>query len=319
MKTIGFVISKKENERRRALIPPDLHFIKNTHCLYFERGYGKVLGYSDKDYHKMNCNVVDSEDVFEQDIICSVKTPELRERKFYRKHQILFGWIHAVQGRDITDFLVERKMTAIAWEEMFEDGKTIFWRNNEIAGEAGVLHAFLSYGKAPYECSAAVIGRGNTARGAIRVLEKLGTNVTVYDRKTISFLRKELERYDFIINCVLWDVFRKDRLIHHEDLKRMKKGAMIVDISCDPNLEIETSRATTINDPVFETDGIVHYCVDHTATLFWKTASASISKQVRRFVDDLVEERENKILTNATIIINGKILDEKIIKSQNRI
>lgn len=318
MKTIGFIISRKENELRKALIPTDLSKIKQVHNLYFERGYGEILGYSDEDYRKMGANIVNREIVYKQDIICNPKAPEPVEQKLFHKGQTLFGWIHAVQGRKVTDFLLGMKMTAIAWEEMFENGRHVFWRNNEIAGEAGVLHAFLYYGRLPYECSIAVIGRGNTARGVIRVLEKMGANVTVYDRKTVLFLRNEFEKYDVIVNAVLWDVFRKDRLIYKEDLKKMKKGAMIIDISCDEEMEIETSHATTLKDPVYSVDGIIHYVVDHTASLFWKTATESISKEIKKYLDDLVEGSYNNILRNATIIENGKILDEKITKFQNR-
>ena len=318
MKTIGFIISRKENELRRALIPTDLSKVKHVHNLYFERGYGEILGYSDEDYRKMGANIVNREIVYKQDIICNPKAPEPVEQKLFHKGQTLFGWIHAVQERKVTDFLLRMKMTAIAWEEMFENGRHVFWRNNEIAGEAGVLHAFLYYGRLPYECSIAVIGRGNTARGVIRVLEKMGANVTVYDRKTVLFLRNELDKYDVIVNAVLWDVFRKDRLIYKEDLKKMKKGTMIIDISCDEEMEIETSHATMLKDPIYFVDGIIHYAVDHTASLFWKTATNSISREIKKYLDDLVEGSYNNILRNATVIENGKILDAKITKFQNR-
>jgi len=318
MKTIGFPISQKKNEKRRALIPPDLKYIKNVKYLYFESGYGELLGYSDKDYLNTGANVVDREVVYQQDIICNHKAPVPEERKFYKENQTLFGWIHAVQGRDITTFLVEKKMTAIAWEEMFENGRHVFWRNNELAGEAAIQHALLYFGRPAYECKVAVIGRGNCARGAIRVLEKLGAQVTVYDRKTIGYFRKELVQYDVIVNAVLWDVFRSDRLIYREDLIRMKRGAMIIDISCDEGLEIETSKPTTIDNPIYVIDNIIHYAADHTPTLFWKSASEAISKEVKKYIDDLVEEKFNPVLKAATIIDEGKILDDKIIRFQGR-
>jgi len=318
MKTMGFIIGKKENERRRALLPPDLADIKHVNQLHFETRYGDILGYTDADYRKMGANVVDRQTAYDQNIVCCPKPPGPEEYKFFKDGQILLGWIHAVQGRKITDFLLAKKMTAIAWEEMFENGRHVFWRNNELAGEAGVLHAFLYYGKPPYECRAAILGRGNTARGAMRILEKMGSNITVYDRASISNLINELGLYDVIINCVLWDVFRKDRLIYHSDLKNMKKGAMIIDISCNDGLEIETTHATPINDPIYYVDGILHYAVDHTATIFWKTASESISKEVKRYIDDLVQATKNEVLDRARIIRNGKIIDGNIVKFQGR-
>ena len=318
MKTIGFPISKKENVRRRSLIPHDLGDVTNRDKLYVERGYGDILGYSDEEYLKMEANVVDIETVYQQDIICSPKPPESNERKFFKEGQTLFGWIHAVQGREITDFLLEKKMNAIAWEEMYESRRHVFWRNNEIAGEAAVLHAFLCYGRVPYKCLVAVIGRGNCARGAMRVLEKMGARIVVYDRKTVQNLRNELDRYDIIVNAVLWDVFRKDHLIYREDLKKIRKGAMIIDITCDPELGIESSHATSIENPVYVEQGILHYAVDHTASLFWKTATDSISKEIKQYIDDLVEGNDNEVLKNATIIKDGNIVDERITKFQKR-
>lgn len=318
MKTIGFLINKKENEKRRALIPDGLENIRNVSYLYFEKGYGKVLGYPDEDYHKMGANIVDREIIFKQDIICNIHAPEPVEQTLSYNGKIFFGFIDAVQEKKITDFLINMKMTAISWGKLFENGRPVLWRNNEIAGEAGVFHAFSYYGKLPYECSVAVIGKGNAGRAVIRLLEKMGADVNVYDRKTVPSLRNELGRYDVIVNTVLWDVFRKDRLIYRKDLREMKKGAMIIDISCNEGLEIETSHATRIDNPVYSVDGILHYAVDHTPTIFWKTATESISKEIIKYIDDLVEENDNKVLKNATIIKDGKILDEKIIKFQKR-
>jgi len=318
MKTIGFLISKKENEKRRVLIPDDLINVSNTSYLYFEKGYGEILGYSDKDYHKMGVNIVNREIIYKQDIVCNTHAPEPVEQKLFHKGQTFFGFIDAVQGRKITDFLINTEMTAIAWEEMIDNGRFVLWRNNEIAGEAGVFHAFSYYGRLPYECSVAVIGRGNAGRVVINLLEKTGAKVTVYDRKTVLSLRNELGKYDVIVNTVLWDIFRKDRLIYRRDLKEMKKGAMIIDISSNKELEIETSHPTTIGNPVYSVDGILHYVVDHTPTIFWKTATESISKEIIKYIDDLVEQNYNKVLKNATIIQDGKILDKKIIKFQKR-
>jgi N5-(carboxyethyl)ornithine synthase len=318
MKTIGFLINKKENEKRRVLIPEDLINIRNISYLYFEKGYGKILGYSDEDYHNMGVNIVGREIIYKQNIICDIHAPEAVDQKLFYKGKIFFGFIDAMQGRKITDFLINMEMTAISWGKMLENGRPVLWRNNEIAGEAGVFHAFSYYGRLPYECSVAVIGKGNAGSAAIKLLEKMGAKVTVYDRKTILFLRNELGKYDVIVNTVLWDVFRKDRLIYKKDLRKMKKGAMIIDISCNEGLEIETSHATRIDNPVYFVDGIKHYAVDHTPTIFWKTATESISKEIKKYIDDLVEENDNKILDNAIIIKDGKILDEKILAFQKR-
>lgn len=84
----------------------------------------------------------------------------------------LLGWAHAVQNIDFTSKIIEKKATVIAMEEMFEKGRYIFYKNREIAGEAGVLQAILYTGLMPYDAKAAIIGNGKTAKGAQRILNR---------------------------------------------------------------------------------------------------------------------------------------------------
>jgi len=318
VKTVGFVISHKENERRRALIPDDLITIRNTDRMYFEKGYGDILGYCDNDFVKMGANVVTREESFSKDILCNPKTPEKDEKPFLRKNQILFGWMHAVQNKEITDLLIEKKMTAIAWEKMFKDNRHVFWRNNELAGEAAIMHASQYIGKPLYNCTIAVLGKGNCATGAIKILKKLGVDITLYDRSSINSLNEDIGKYDVIVNAILWNVFNEHRIIYKDDLRKMKKGSMIIDISCNHQMEIETGYPTTIEKPIYVVDGIIHYAVDHTPAIFWKTASESISHEIAKFIDDLTEENENAVLEKATIIDKGMILDTDIMQFQRR-
>lgn len=317
MKTVGFPISHKENEKRRAMIPADICKISHPEALYFEYGYGNEIGFSDDEYEKAGANIVDRNDVLQKQIICD---PKVGDADYLgRLHeQTIFGWIHAVQNRDITDMIVDRKLSAYAWEDMFEYGRHVFWRNNELAGEAAIMHAFQCYGRMPYETKVAVIGRGNTARGAIRVLNMLGADVMQYDRKTECLLRKEVDQYDVIVNCVLWDVTRTDHIIYRSDLSRMRKNAMVIDVSCDRNGGIETSVPTTIEEPVYQIDGILHYVVDHTPSLFYKTFTIENSKTIAPYINLLVNENTNDTLTDALIIDKGRIIDERIKKFQNR-
>ena len=180
------------------------------------------------------------------------------------------------------------------------------------------MHAFQCYARMPYETKVAVIGRGNTARGAIKVLNMLGADVRQYDRRTEDLLRDELEQYDVIVNCVLWDVMRKDHIIYREDLKRMKHNSMIIDVSCDKNGGIETSIPTTIKEPTYVIDGVLHYAVDHTPALFHKTFTWNNSKVIWKFINELQNEKYDEILSEALIIKDGKIIDDEIKKFQGR-
>lgn len=317
VKTIGFPISKKENEYRRAIVPEHIKRIKEPTSLFFEKGYGMVLGIEDEEYKKYGCHMVSREEVLSKDIICD---PKIGDADYLDSlnQQIIFGWIHATQNRNITDKLLKGKLTAYAWEKMFQKGRHVFWRNNELAGEAAIMHAFQCYGRMPYETKVAVIGRGNTARGAIKVLNMLGADVRQYDRKTEELLREEIGSYDVIVNCVLWDVMREDHIIYKEDLRKMKKGAMIVDVSCDKNGAIETSVPTTISEPVYYKQGILHYVVDHTPSLFYKTFTWNNSEIIWEYLNQLVMNDCKRILSNALIIKEGEIIDEEIIQFQKR-
>ena len=319
MKTVGFPISRKENEMRRAILPVDIvKAISTPQNLCFEKGYGNVLGISDSDYLAVGARVASREEILnEYDIICD---PKIGDAEYLEElsNQTIFGWIHAVQNRDITDRIIKGKLTAYAWEDMFEDGRHVFWRNNELAGEAAVMHAFQCYGKMPYDTNVAVIGNGNTARGAIKVLNMLGANVMQYTRRMESLLQKEISQYDVIVNCILWDVARTDHIIYKSDLKRMKTGAMIVDVSCDKNGGIETSIPTTIEAPTYIVDGILHYVVDHTPSIFFKTFTSENSKTIAPFIEKLMHEQKDRVLESALIIENGVIIDQRISAFQNR-
>ena len=318
MRTIGFPISHKENEKRRALLPEDISKSTHPEHLYFEFGYGDVLGLTDEDYSKYGCHIVSREEVLRQNIICDPKIGDAEYLESLHAGQSIFGWIHATQNKDITDKIINAKLTAYAWENMHYKGRHIFWRNNELAGEAAVIHAFQCYGQMPYETKVAVIGRGNTARGAIKILNMLGAEVFQYDRRTEGLFREEIGNYDVIVNCILWDVNRTDHIIYREDLKRMKRNAMIIDVSCDRHGGIETSIPTTIESPIYIVDGVIHYVVDHTPSIFHKTFTKNNSAILVCYLNQLTENSCDKVLEECVVIRDGKIVDDSIIKFQKR-
>jgi N5-(carboxyethyl)ornithine synthase len=315
---IGFPVPKKENEKRRAITLESLRNISYPDKIFIESGYGEVLNIEDDDYLKAGANVVSREEVFEQKIICNPKSGSIKEFNMIKKKQIIFGWIHAVQGREITDFFINNELTGFAWEDMFCQNKHIFWENNSIAGEAALLHALSLWGRMDKGIKVALIGRGNVAQGVNRIAEKLGFDVDIYGRNMESLLKRNVGIYDVIVNAVLWDINRKDHLIYKEDLKKMKKGSLIVDVSCDDNMGIETSHATTFDEPVYYVDNILHYVVDHTPSMFYKTASRSISNAIVPYLNQLISGELSDILLSSKIISNGVIIDDRIRKFQKR-
>ena len=316
--TIGFPISSKENEHRRAIVPEHIKRMLHPECLYFEQGYGAVLDVRDEDYSALGCHICSHKEVLQKDIICDPKVGDADYLVQLHKGQMIFGWVHATQNRRITDIIVDSGLTAYAWEKMYDRGRHIFWRNNELAGEAAVLHAFQCFGRMPYETDVAVLGRGNTARGAIKVLNMLGANVIQYDRRTEELFRDELGKYDVVVNCILWDVMRKDHIIYRKDLIRMKKNAMIIDVSCDRCGGIETSVPTTIENPTYRVDGILHYVVDHTPALFYKTFTWNNSALLYPYLEELIVGQTGDVMNHALIIKEGNILDPEICRFQQR-
>jgi len=312
MKTIGFVISHKNNEKRRALLPADLKNIQNLDQLYFEKGYGESVGYADSEYAAHGVHIVSREEALDCDVIVDVKLGDADYLDQLKGPKILCGWAHSVQNIEFTSTVLNAGHTVLAWEEIFENGRYIFYRNREVAGEAGVLHGFRYSGKMPYDAKVAIIGNGQTAKGAFRILAGLGAEVDIFGRKHEKRFRAEMANYDVIVNCVMWDTRRTDRLIYREDLKRLKKGTLIIDVSCDPYLEIETSHPTTIDDPVYEVDGVIHYAVDNTPAMYPVTVTVNLSRAFSPYVDCIAEDNYPDNIQSAVVIDKGHIIDQNI-------
>ncbi|MBM6614840.1 N(5)-(carboxyethyl)ornithine synthase [Desemzia sp. RIT804] len=317
-KTFGFVNSHKAGEKRIALLPKDVAHIQHRESLFFERGYGSALNISDMEYAALGCQIVSRETALEQDIICDPKIGDADFLKDLQPGQTLFGWVHAVQSKEVTDILIANELSAYAWEDMYEDNRHSYWRNNELAGEAAVMHAYQLNGLMPYDTKVALIGRGNTARGAQRILTSLGADVHVYNRQQEGLFRKEMAEFDVIVNAVLWDTTRTDHLVYRSDLKKLKPGSMIVDVSCDGHGAIETTTPTSLMNPTYEIDNVIHYAVDHTPTIFYRSSSSAISNETVKYIDDLIENRPNFILEDALILERGHVMDERINLFQNR-
>ena len=136
----------------------------------------------------------------------------------------------------------------------------------------------------------------------------------MYGRKFEDLFKKKMFDYDVIVNCVMWDTNRTDQIIYKEDIKKMRKGTLIIDVSCDPYLEIETSHPTTIDDPVYTVDGVVHYAVDNTPAMYPITVTKVLSEGICRYMDQIITNNDSPELIKATVIDRGHIVDENIEK-----
>lgn len=133
---------------------------------------------------------------------------------------------------------------------------------------------------------------------------------------------KVMEALVFIVIFMSISLFfqgmRKDHIIYRDDLKCMKRNSMIVDVSCDRNGGIETSIPTTIENPTYVLDGVMHYVVDHTPALFHKTFTWNNSEVIWKYINELQSENYDEVLSDALIIKDGEIVDDEIRKFQGR-
>lgn len=298
-------------------MPDDIRSLTHPERLYIEHGYGMPLQINDEAYEAAGAHIVSLEEVLAQDIVCDPKigsAPYLKQLH----DKTVFGWIHAVQGKAIAQLLVDNHLTALAWEDMFEaDGRHTFWRNNEIAGHAAIAHALKCH-PFPSTPRVAVLGNGNTARGAMATLREMNIPFRQFTRSGEDDFRRSLGEFDVVVCAILWDIFRNDHIITRDDLKRMPDNALIIDIACDTAGAIETSVPTTINDPCYVVDGVTHYVVDHTPTLLFEEASESISKAIAPHLDNLIEGVNDPCLMDALAVVKGVIIDQRIIDYAKR-
>jgi alanine dehydrogenase len=197
--TLGVVAtSRKPDERRQAIHPAHLGRIEADlrARMFFERGYGDELGSSDEEIAPLVGGLRSREELFAQCDVLLLPKPLAEDLETLRPGQVVWGWPHCVQDREMAQLAIDRRVTLIAWEAMnhwTRDGHFgvhVFHKNNEMAGYCSVLHAFSllgvsgDYGR---RLSAAVISFGATARGAVRGLAALGvSDVSVLTQRAVS-------------------------------------------------------------------------------------------------------------------------------------
>ncbi len=197
--TLGVVAtSRKPDERRQAIHPAHLQRIDADlrARMFFEHGYGEALGSSDEEIEPLVGGLRSREELFAHCDVLLLPKPLAADLETLRPGQVVWGWPHCVQDREMTQLAIDRRVTLIAWEAMNhwgEDGEFVvhvFHKNNELAGYCSVLHALEllgvtgAYGR---RLRAAVISFGATARGAVRGLTALGvTDVSVLTQRAVS-------------------------------------------------------------------------------------------------------------------------------------
>jgi len=301
--------------------------VAHGHAVVVEAGTGIGSGFTDEDYIAAGSTILaTAEAVFAAaDMIVKVKEPQAVERKRLRKGQVLFTYLHLAPDPDQTRDLLASGVTAIAYETVTDDrgGLPLLAPMSEVAGRLapqvgawalqkanggrGVLLGGVP-GVSPGRVL--VIGGGVVGTQAARIAAGMGANVTVLDRSiprlswlddvygsqfknaysnagTLMALAREA---DMIIGAVLIPGAAAPKLLSRAHLSELKPGAVLVDVAIDQGGCFETSKATTHNDPIYEVDGIIHYCVANMPGAVARTATLALGNATLPFLLALADK-----------------------------
>ena len=306
-------ISYQEN---RVSLSPDAValLVSNGHKIVIEKGAGLNANFSDEDYSDSGATIVyNIKDVYKANVILKIEPPTTSEIKMMQKGQTL---ISALQLTTIDEkyinLLLKSEITALAYEYIKdENGILSLIRSiSEIAGNTAILIAaeYLSNvnsGKGLmlggvsgiFPTEVVVLGAGTVGEFATRTALGLGASVRVFDssitklrrlQKIISqrvstsilqpkALQKALMRADVVIGALRADDGRTPCVVSEEMVKKMKSGAVIVDVSIDQGGCFESSEVTNHKKPTYRKFDVVHYCVPNISSRVSRTASFAIS------------------------------------------
>jgi alanine dehydrogenase len=296
---VGIPREVKNNEYRVAITPAGVNeFVRDGHEVIIESGAGLGSSITDEEYVGAGATIVDTaEQVWERgELVLKVKEPIAQEYGLMRSGQLLFTYLHLAASRECTQALLDRGVTAIAYEtvELPDGSLPLLAPMSEVAGrlapQVGAYHLMRSGGgrgvlaggvPGVYAAKVVVIGAGVSGMNAAAIALGMQAEVLLLDKniarlraadadyrghlQTVASNAYEIERAvrdaDLVIGAVLVPGAKAPTLISNETVSRMKPGSVLVDISIDQGGCFEDSRPTTHADPVFPVHGSLFYCV----------------------------------------------------------
>lgn len=296
---VGVPKEIKTHEYRVGLTPGAVReYAAAGHTVIVETGAGAGIGASDEAYKKAGAKVAESaREIFSScEMIVKVKEPQSSEWAQLREDQILFTYLHLAPDPEQAKGLMKSGCTAIAYETVTDEhgGLPLLAPMSEVAGRLAIEAAGsalkrytggrgLLIGGVPgvQPARVVVIGGGVVGTHAARMAAGLGAEVTILDRSiprlreldelfegrartrfsTIEALEEEVFSADVVIGAVLVPGASAPKLVSRNMLKSMRQGSVIVDVAIDQGGCFETSHATTHDQPTYEVDGVIHYCV----------------------------------------------------------
>lgn len=332
---VGIVAtSLKPNEKRVPIHPDHLPEIPEhlRRQMIFEQGYGARFGREDREIERLVGGIAPREELMgAMDAVILLK-PMARDFELLPEGGMLWGWPHCLQQVANTQAAIDRRLTVLAFECMFEwgpdgsQGMHPFYRNNEMGGYCGVIHALglkgydAHYGKSR---KVLILGYGAVATGAIRALQGRGfDDITVLRTSPVQTPKPELPgctyyytrrpesgpgltvlgpqaqetpliellaESDIIISALFQDPNRPLMLIDEAQQARLKPGAYLLDLSCDEGMGYPFSRPTSFDAPLLRFGAQDYYSVDHTPNYLWEAASWEFSQAVLPYLERLFE------------------------------
>ncbi|MEI6859000.1 MAG: alanine dehydrogenase [Shewanella sp.] len=358
---IGIPKEIKNHEYRVGMVPSSVRELTiKGHTVYIETNAGNGIGFTDQDYTDVGASILDSAaEVFaKSEMIVKVKEPQAVERAMLREDQLLFTYLHLAPDLTQTEDLVKSGSVCIAYETVTDDRGTLplLAPMSEVAGrmsiQAGAMALEKSMGgrgmllggvPGVEPAKVVIIGGGMVGTNAAQMAVGLGADVVILDRnidtlrrinvqfdnkvKAIYSTADTIEKYvleaDLVIGGVLVPGAAAPKLVTKEHIAKMKPGSAIVDVAIDQGGCIETSHATTHQDPTFIVDDVVHYCVANMPGAVARTSTFALNNATLPYIIKLADLGyrkallQDKHLLNGLNVMHGKITCKEVAEALN--
>lgn len=347
---IGIPKEIKNNENRVGMTPAGVgELVRHGHKVFVQSTAGMGSGFCDEDYTKVGAEILPAiEDVYrEAEMIVKVKEPIEPEYPLVRKGQLVFTYFHFACEKELTDAMLKSGAVCLAYETVQLDNGALplLIPMSEVAGRMATLNGayylqktkggkgkLISGVPGVRPANVLVLGGGIVGEAAARMAAGLGAQVTITDislprlrqlgnelppnvRTLYSNehnIRKELPSVDIIIGSVLVPGDKTPHLITRDMLKLMEPGTVLVDVAIDQGGCFETSHPTTHSEPVYEVDGIVHYCVANIPGAVPNTSTIALTNATLKYAIALADKgwqkacRDDAALMKGLNIVDGK-------------
>ena len=340
---IGVPKEIKNHEYRIGLTPSGAReLVANGHKVIVQRDGGKSIGLTNEMYQKAGAEIVDgAEEIFARaEMIIKVKEPQPGECTMLRPGQILYTYLHLAPDPEQTKALIASGCTAIAYETVTDrnGGLPLLAPMSEVAGRMSIqagAHALekaqggsgVLLGGVPgvMPAEVLVIGGGVVGINAARMAMGMNAHVTILDRSlnrlkqldelygdrlttiysTHDAIEERLPHADLVIGAVLVPGAAAPKLISRSQLKLMRPGSVLVDVAIDQGGCFETSKATTHQNPTYEVDGIIHYCVANMPGGVARTSTFALTNATLPFAVQLANKGYKQAMLDDPHLLNG--------------